>query len=573
MNRRIRSPLARVIAAGNPPRLLILAAIVVALFDVAATLAFPVLTRDLIDHLGTTGTGAALTSPQLVLLVCVLVGGALCGAASAYMLARAGLSILHRTQRRLFESVADRPVAFFDGQESGALVSRITGDTRVIAQLLTNGISGLVTGSLLLVGSVVVLALLDGPLTAMIFAIVIGTFVLMVPMVMRLAAINKAINGHTADVGAALTRVFSGIRLVKAFTAEPMERDRIAAHLAHGELAGRRLAKVQATLSPANGLAITAALILLFTYGTARVAAGTLSAGTLTAFILYIFNIIAPLIHLSRFISQYRMAQGAAEPLADLLQAPTPSRAVATPVRWSSTDAGDLVLEDVRFGYGDDPVLTVDRLVIPAGARTAIVGASGSGKSTLLALLERFYAPQHGRILCGGVDISQIDLTVWRQAIGYVPQTPTLVSGTIRDNIVYGAHDIDEPRLLAAAAAANCLEFVDRLPGGLDAAVGENGVLLSGGQRQRIALARLFYRDPVILLLDEATASLDEANGQLVMQSFQRLMEGRTTVIVTHQLGMLRDLDRLYTVVGGRLVETDLGATRPVVRETLAAAS
>jgi ATP-binding cassette subfamily B protein AbcA/BmrA len=329
------------------------------------------------------------------------------------------------------------------------------------------------------------------------------------------------------------------------------------------ERAGRRLAVTQALLSPANGLAVTAALVLLFTYGSARVAAGTLSAGTLTAFILYIFNIVAPLLQLSKFVSQLRMAQGAAEPLAELLTLESAARPAEPAEPWSRDEAGALVFEDVRFGYGADPILEIDRLVIPAGKRTAIVGASGSGKSTLLALIERFYAPEAGRILCGGRDIATVDLTQWRQAIGYVPQSAPLGSGSIRDNIVYGADEVDEDRIVAAAEAANCMEFIRKLPDGLDSAVGENGVLLSGGQRQRIALARLFYRDPAILLLDEATASLDEENGHLVMESFQRLMVGRTTIIVTHQLGLLRDLDRVYTVIGGQLVETAIPSPRP----------
>lgn len=564
------SVLARVVAAGKPPRAVIAGAILISLIDVAATLAFPVITRDLIDQVGSSagGPAALLGTGRVVLLAAVLLGGALCGAVSSYLLARAGLSILRTMQARLFDSVTARPVAFFDGQESGALVSRIANDTRVLAQLLTTGIAGLVTGTLLLLGSVVVLTFLDGALTAMIFGIVLATFALMTPMIVRLSSVSKAINAHTADVAATLARTFSGIRLIKAFTAEPIERRRVGEQLGEVETSGRLLARTQAILSPANGLAVTAALVLIFTYGSARVAAGTLSAGTLTAFILYIFNIVAPLIHLSRFISQLRMAQGAAGPLAELLASEAEPGASALPPSWTRAAVGTIRFEGVRFGYGDECVLQIDDLEVPVGKRTAIVGASGVGKSTVLALIERFYTPAAGRILCGGRDIATIDLTTWRQAIGYVPQSSPLMTGSIRDNIVYGAAELDEGRVISAAQAANCMEFVERLPAGLDAPVGENGVLLSGGQRQRIALARLFYRDPAILLLDEATASLDEENGHLVMQSFQRLMSGRTTIIVTHQVGMIRDLDRIYTLVGGRVIETTLPKSRPLADAT-----
>jgi ATP-binding cassette, subfamily B, bacterial AbcA/BmrA len=549
-----RSPLARVIAAGRPPYALIALAIAVALVDVAATLVFPVITRDLIDGIDVAagGPGALLGNSRLLLLIAVLLLGAACGAVASYLLARAGLSILRRMQTQLYDAIAARPVSFFDRQESGALVSRVVSDTRVISQLLTNGVAGLVNGLCLLVGSIFVLTLLDGPLTAMLFGIVFATFLLMAPMVMRMSSINKAINAHAADVAAALARTFGSVRLVKAFTG----------HLTQVEASGRRLAMAQALLSPANGLAVTGALILLFTYGTARVAEGTLTPGTLTAFILYIFNIVAPLIQLSKFVSQWRMAHGAAEPLAELLEAAEPKPAIAAVDGWDRRLVGDIRFDNVSFGYGDETILDLDGLVIPAGKRTAVVGASGSGKSTILALLERFYEPTTGRILCGGQAIADIDLHSWRNMIGYVPQHAPLVSGSIRDNIVYGSDTADESRMEAAAAAANCMEFVAGFPAGFDSPVGENGVLLSGGQRQRIALARLFYRDPAILLLDEATASLDEDNGHLVMESFQKLMDGRTTIIVTHQLNMLRDIDCLYTVVGGQVLRTDLGNRR-----------
>ncbi|MBB6229041.1 ATP-binding cassette subfamily B protein AbcA/BmrA [Polymorphobacter multimanifer] len=556
--------LRKVIAAGQPRRLAIACAIGIGLVEVASTLAFPVITRDIIDAVtrSTPGVGSLLADPRVVLLVVILLAGAVCGAVSSYLLSRAALRVTRNVQQSLFDSMVGRSMRFFDANESGALVSRMVSDTKSVSQLLTTGAAGLVNAVVLLAGSVVVLLLLDTALTLVIFGIVLGTFALMIPMVMRLAAISKAINAASARVSSAVARVFGGIRLVKAATAEATERTRLAGELAAVETEARKLAMVQSLLNPVNGLAVTAALVVLFTYGSARIQLGTLSAGTLTAFILYIFNIVAPLIAISTFIAQFRIAQGSAGVLADLLVAEMPTTVRAERATVPIAEArGDIVFDGIGFDYGDggeaQPTLAIGRMVIPAGKRTAIVGASGSGKSTLLALIERFYAPQRGQITCGGHDIADFDLAEWRGTIGYVAQSAVLLSGTIADNIGYGAGEPDRARVLAAAEAANAREFIDRLPGGIDAPVGEQGGLLSGGQRQRIAIAQVFYRDPRILLLDEATASLDLDNGRLVMAAFERLMEGRTTIIVTHQPELLRNIDRVFTISRGALVDDD----------------
>ncbi len=557
-----------VITAGHPRRRLIAVAIAIGVIDVAATLAFPVITRDIIDAVSrdSGGVGSMLSDPRVVLLIIVLLAGAACGALSTYLLGISALRVARNIQQSLFDAIIGRSVPFFDRNESGTLVSRVVNDTRAVSQLLTTGAAGLVNAFMLLFGSVVVLLLLDVTLTLVIFGIVLCTFMLMIPLVVRLASISKAINAATARVSAAVLRVFGGIRLVKAFTAEDAESSRMAAELTQVETHSRRLALVQSLLNPINGLAVTAALVALFTYGSARIQVGTLSPGTLTAFILYIFNIVAPLIAITSFIAQFRVAQGAADTLADLLAADVPAQKVSTPFTVPASGppigTGDIVFDHVRFDYDAlmpdaSATLTIGSMTIPAGGRTAIVGASGAGKSTLLALIERFYTPGQGVIRCGGRDISTINLAEWRGCIGYVAQAAPLISGTIAENIAYGAGHPDRARVITAARAANCLEFVDRLPAGIDAEVGEQGALLSGGQRQRIAIARIFYRDPRILLLDEATASLDADNSQAVMDAIERLMEGRTTIIVTHQPESLRNIDRVFTIGRGRLVDGD----------------
>lgn len=575
------SKLRQVIKAGSPPFMVVGAAILISLIEVGSTLAFPVITRNIIDSMGTNRfeMGSLFDNHLVYYLIVVLLIGTVAGALSSYLLSRSGLRVVRNLQSTLFSNIMAREVRFFDDQESGVLVSRVVNDTKSVSQLVTTGISGLTTGVMLLIGSIAVLYWLDAQLTGVIFAIILCTFVAMAPMIMRLAGITQKINKHISKSTALFSRVFSNIKLVKSFTGEDDEKEKMRANLHDIEIASRKLAKTQALLQPTNGLALTAAMIVLFTYGSARVHMGTLSPGTLTAFILFIFNIVAPLIHVSTFLSQLRSAQGASLALAELLEDSAEGLHQHQPTvpgfPVPNGGHGDLVFDSVVFSHrrNSEPLLQTGTLIIPQGSRTALVGPSGAGKSTLLYLIERFYAPDSGTITFGGIDIARIDLRAWRNCIGYVPQSAPLMRGSIRDNIAYGApHVVDDAKVRQAAIAANCMEFINEFPDGLDTDVGESGMLLSGGQRQRIAIARMFYRDPSILLLDEATASLDGQSEATVMSAITRLMRGRTTIIVTHHLAAAGKVDQILTVEAGQVV-VDSQSMRPVAGSVRAVAT
>ncbi|MGF1548946.1 MAG: ABC transporter ATP-binding protein [Sphingomonadaceae bacterium] len=564
--------LAGLVAASRPRTALIVAALLVSLIETGATLWYPLITRDLIDSLNVGGVeaGAILEDRRLWLLLGILAAGAAAGGVSTYLLSRAGLAMQATLERRLVAALLAKPVPYFDARESGEHVSRVTKDSALVSSLLTEQVRGLVTGVLLLLGSIVVLTSLDRALTIVVFAIVIGAFAIMGPLFLAMAAITRRKNNSLARLSSLLTRIFSEIRLVKAYTAERAERARSAAAIEEVYSAGLRAAWLQAFLTPITSLALTLALLSIFTYGGARVALGTLSVGTLTAFILYVFNIVAPLIQLSAFVTRLQEARGASGPLHAIL-AGEPDRAAAdraapAPIH---REAKDICFENVALDYGGAgrPAVEIGKLVFAAGSSTALIGPSGAGKTSIISLIERFYEPTRGAIFHGDRPIHDLPVAQWRSMIGYVAQSPALLAGTIAENIGYGlAEAPPADRLREAAAAANCLDFIEALEDGFDAEVGESGVKLSGGQRQRIAIARIFMRDPAILLLDEATSNLDAESEEAVRSALRRLMAGRTTVTISHRRSTLRDVDFIAIVEHGRIA--DFGPRERILGES-----
>lgn len=555
------STLKNIVREGEPATRLIALGIVFSLLQVATTLAFPLLSQTLIDSMAAKeDVSVALVSDPLVFqLLFVLVLGAITGGISSYVLSRAGLRFSRKLKSRMVDRLIGRSMSYFNHQDSGELVSRLNNDTKSISNFATTGVAGLVEGSLMLIGTLIVLFTLDAKLTVLIFLVILAAFAAMAPVFIRNSKLTVQLNDMQAAVSASLTRCFTNMHLVKVYTAERQEMQSLDRELCEVEQRSRKIALIESVISPINGLALTGAMLIIFAYGGSRVALGTLTIGTLTAFILCIFNIVAPLIQLSMISSQYQSAKGASAKIAALLdrsldEEVDPKLAPLQPVTHQAAPSitGVFEFSGVRFGYGDEPFLDLDGLQLNCGEKIAIVGPSGAGKSTVFSLLARLYSPLEGRITLNGRDIRTFDLKSWRKQIGFVPQTTTLMSGSVLENIVYGSHmPLDRERALRAAVMANCEEFLDRMPEGLDAMVGENGSLLSGGQRQRIAIARVFYRDPQILLLDEATANLDAMNEREVLQALELLMKGRTTILISHSQLSIVGVDTQICVKDG----------------------
>lgn len=543
-------PLLYLIKQVSLPWLLIAPALVLTVVDSGLALSVPLLTRNLIDGVGTQGFSWPLLGP----LTIVLFLEAMLGAAIIYLIGKAGSQITADLRNLLMERLLKGTVGFHDKNESGELTSRVVNDSTAVESLLSEQLSGLVSSLVTVIGAVVVLLFLDPMMTAVLFGSVLVAFLIIAPIGFRMQVIAKQTQERTASFTSRLARVFSEIRLVKSSMAEPWERREGGEEVKALYNLGIDQTKIMAILGPGITLGMMGGMVVIMGYGGARVAAGTLAVGTLVAFLLYLFQIVLPLVQMTTFVSSVSAAAGAAERLVELLAVDMEDdRADAPgPVR-----SGDLVFQNVRFGYDpEQPVLADVNLTIPAGKRTALVGLSGSGKTTLSALIQQFFKPDAGSITHGGEDIHAVSLEGWRSLLASVAQEAPLISGSVRDNLCYGLTKTpDADQIRTALEAARAWDFIQDLDEGLETQVGERGVMLSGGQRQRLAIARAFLRDPEILLLDEATANLDSASEEAVRQGLANLTGGRTTLIIAHRLATVIDADQIVFMKNGRIMD------------------
>lgn len=523
------------------PKPLLALGIGISLVEVAATLVFPLMVRQLIDTFdsGEFSLALILLEPLVLALMVVLVLAAIAGGLSSYLLSIAGHRIVRSLKQALFDSIISRDASFFDQQETGALVSRMSNDTRAIVLLLSQGLSGLFGGITLLLVSMLVLFLLDASLAGVILLIIIVTVLVISPIAAALAKIAKRANDRQAGLSAFLTRTFAQTRLVKAFKAERQESKQVELKLEGVFEQSRRSSIVKSTLQPITGLALSFAFLSIMIYGGSRVESGSLSVGTLTAFILYIVNLVAPLIQFSFFLSQYQEAKASAYRLNPLLNQLPGYHLEKTDYKFAAPHEGDLTIVDLKFSYSEPaehPLLEVPFLQAKRGRVLVISGRNGSGKSTLFSLLLRFYEPHEGAIRFGDVDITTIPTSEWRSKLGYMFQETVLSTGSVAQNVAYGsAMPIDEDCVVNALIQAGCDDFVG--PGKLDIhdALGESGKALSGGQAQRIGLARILYRDPDIVLLDEPTANLDPINTLKINRVIEKLTKDRIVIVISHR--------------------------------------
>ena len=539
-------PLFSLIRQLSIPWILLIPACLISLVETGAALWAPMLTRDLVDSSGS-GT---LDRGTLLTLVFVLVTQAALSGVSLYLLSRAGEHVTAFIREALFDRLVHLPLSFHDNAESGELVSRTISDTASVQTLLTQQAVAFISGLVSVVGATAILWFLDWRLTLVLFSSVCVGLLTVLPVASSLQAVGREIQDQQAKFSGRLTSILGEIRLLKAFCAEDRERQRAASSIHGLRKLGLREARTMAILGPTVTLSITGALVVILSYGGSRVSSGALAVGTLVAFILYLFQVALPMVQFSTFFAALGKAAGAAEHLSALL-ATDKGRSGD---QWFSTPrAGYPALRFVDFSYESErPILKRFNLEIPVGKVTALVGPSGSGKTTVLGLLERFYAPDGGNIYYGGHPIESFPLELWRRRIGYVPQEAPLISGTVRENLCWGLAEEPTPQKIERVLrAARADRFVGNLEQGLDTFVGERGVKLSGGQRQRLAIARAFLADPGILMLDEATANLDAESEESVHLALANLMQGRTTLIITHRLSTVIEADQIAVVVDG----------------------
>jgi subfamily B ATP-binding cassette protein MsbA len=525
------------------------------LLAAGAGLVFPTVVRWLLDAAFTQRSGGELNRIALGLLG-VFAAQGLLNFVQVYLLSSTAERVIARLREELFANLVRLSPGFFTERRTGELTSRLSADLALLQSLLNTWTSELARQFLFLVGGVVLLTITDPHLTLTTLAVapvIVGAAVVFGRMLRRA---STGVQDRVAEATALADEAFSHIRTVQSFVRETHEVARYGALLGGVVTAAIARSRMRATFFGIVGFVAFAGVTAVLWEGGRRVLVGTLTAGALVQFLFYAFFIAGAVASLASLFGNFQEAIGAAERVFELL-ATEPTVAEPAAPEPLGTVRGAVALDDVHFRYAADlpDVLHGVSLQAAPGEVVALVGRSGAGKTTIASLLPRFWDVTAGRVTLDGHDVRAISLAELRAAIGVVPQEPALFSGTVRDNIAYARPDASLDEVIAAARAAHAHEFVERLPNGYDTPVGERGVKLSGGQRQRVAIARVFLKNPAIVILDEATSSLDSESERLVEDALEELLQGRTTIIIAHRLSTVRRADRVVVLDLGRVVE------------------
>lgn len=553
-------PLRQLLPRVRPHLSRIGAAIFCLLISVGIGLAFPQIVRHLLD--------AAFVQKDSHLLDRIALGliglfaiQALLNFSQVYLLTITSERIVATLRRDLFAHLIRLSPGFFTERRTGELTSRLSADTTVLQTVLSYNLSEFARQTLFLIGGIVLLTMTHPKLaltTLAVVPIVIGAALFFGRQLRRA---STGVQDRIAEATGTAEEAFSQIRTVQSFTREGEETRRYTAHMAHVIAAAMDRSRIRATFFGILTFCAFGGVVAVLWQGGRLVLDGSLTAGALVSFLLYALYVAGAVGSLGSLFGVYQEAVGAARRTFDLLETQSEIPNPPNPIAMAKPVRGDVELEHVTFAYGANlpEVLSDVSLRIAPGEVVALVGPSGAGKTTIAALIPRFWDVSSGRVLVDGHDVRQLALEDLRGAIGIVPQEPALFSGTVRENIAYALTDEgvnpSEAEIHRAASAAHAIEFIDRLVEGFDTLVGERGVKLSGGQRQRLAIARVFLKNPAIVILDEATSSLDSESERLVEQAMEVLLQGRSTLIIAHRLSTVLRADRVVVIDRGRIVE------------------
>jgi ATP-binding cassette, subfamily B, bacterial len=589
----------------------------------------------LLEHRGTLvvvailsvlGAGATLVQPALVgqiisrvqegvplgilvwLLIAFVVVSSVISGYQHYLLQRTGTAVVFSSRRRLIARILRLPISEFDARRTGDLVSRVGTDTTLLYAVLTQGLADAVGNALILVGAIVAMALIDPVLLGLIVLVVGASIATVVVMSTRIRAASTQQQVAVGELASGVERAVGSIRTIRAAGATDRETLALDATATAAYRAGVRIARVSALIVPVAGIALQVSLLVVLGVGGYRVAAGAIDVASLVTFVIFLFLLIQPLASAIGAITSVNQALGALGRIQEILDLPEEAaHDAASPVAVTASDAAAIAFEDVRFRYpehvvraraaaskearavleqahleraaeeaaaeigADRDVLRGVSFTVPRGARVALVGPSGAGKSTILSLIERFYDPTAGRILVDGTDARDLERRELRARFGYVEQDAPTLAGTIADNLRLASPDASDEDCVRVLRAVNLGEVLDRDPLGIDAAVGEDGVMLSGGERQRLAIARALLAAPPVLLLDESTSSLDGVNEQRMRAAIDAVATGRTLLVIAHRLSTVVDSDLIVVLDHGRVVgqgtHSELVASTPLYRD------
>jgi ABC-type multidrug transport system fused ATPase/permease subunit len=520
-----------------------------------ATLAPPYLAGRAVDDVIEAGTTRELNNILLV-FAGALVLGWFAGWAQTYLVGWVGQHALRDLRTRLFDHLQTLPVGFYDRRSEGVLISRLTNNVEQLDALVTDGVNALVTSAITIAGSAVVLFIIDVELALV--------SLVTMPLVLAGTWVYGRISGPVyrrsmntvADVTSYMEESFVGGRVVRSFVQEDRHRRDFDGVNARNRDVDLRTIQLISLYLPFVLLASNLALAAVLVFGGFQVIDGEKQLGVVVSFIGYLRLALGPLPDVAGLYTSYQEGMAGLDQIFELLD----ERSEVTDRRGAPDlppVRGAIELENVCFGYGPERpnVLNDVSMKIDPGETVALVGITGAGKTTIVKLLPRFYDPDEGRVLIDGHDIREVTLASLRHQIGYVPQEPLLFSGTVRENVAFAHPDATDAEISEAARRVGVLEVLEALPDGLDTPVGERGGNLSVGQRQLVTLARASLIDPPIVVLDEATASLDVATEARVKDALERLLAGRSALVVAHRLETVRDADRIVMLAAGRVVE------------------
>ncbi len=512
--------------------------------------------RSVIDH-GFSGRDAAELDRALAVMLSIVVIMALATYARFYYVSWLGERVIADLRRDVFSHLLRLSPAYYELTRTGDVISRLINDTAMLETVIGSSASMAVRNLLLLVGGFVMLALTSTKLTLL---VLLGVPVVLVPIILfgrRVRRLARASQDKIGDVGAYLDEALHEIRTVQAYAHEEIDRRRFVDRVEAAFATARERIRQRALLIATVIVLVFGAVGIILWIGGHDVVAGRLTPGQLSAFVFYAIVVASAAGTISEVIGDVQRAAGATERLFDVLAVAPEVRSPPEPTLLPRPSPATVAFDEVTFCYPSRPdaaALQRFSLAVGSGQKVALVGPSGAGKTTVFQLLLRFYDPQGGSVRVDGVDARRADLDDLRSRIALVPQDPVIFAASVAENVRYGRPDATDAEVRSACTAAHAAGFIEALPHGYETFLGERGVRLSGGQRQRLAIARAILADRPILLLDEATSALDAESERAVQQALERLMAGRTVLMIAHRLATVRHADRIVVLDAGHVV-------------------
>ena len=551
----MKRPSARILALAKPELKSLIWGTLALTIGAAMTLMYPMVIQNMIDGIDN-GGGRELVNRGAVTLLCLFGAGAVMGALRAWLFTVAGERIVANLRTQLYTAIISQEIGFFDTRRTGELTNRLASDTTVLQNTVTVNVSMLLRFLIMGLGAVGFLFYTSWRLTLITLAIVPVVAISAGVLGKRMRKLSRAFQDSLAASTVVAEETISGVRTVRSFAREQMEIERYRTAVDESFQVAKRRASIIAALRGFIGFGGYGAIAAVLWAGGNMLVEGTLTIGELTSFLLYTLTVAFSLGAISGLYEDFMKAIGASERVFELIDR-------KPEVQGGSLELGEttgrITFDKVDFSYPtrlDIPVLKGLTLTIDSGEIVALVGPSGGGKSTVAALLSRLYDPSGGTIKFDDNDVTELKIDHVREIVGVVSQEPLLFATTVTENIRYGDLNATPEQVKNAAIAANAHEFISGFPDGYGTMVGERGVKLSGGQKQRVAIARAILKNPKILVLDEATSALDAESEHLVQEALERLMVGRTTIIIAHRLSTVKEADRVCVLDEGKIVQS-----------------